>query len=89
MITSDLIDKHGVHQGRVQGERALIAFRTTLWDDPIREHTHYARIPEGYRVVETLMDYVGLVNEQTGEARELTWELLPDDARVEIETTLP
>ncbi len=63
MTTSDLIDKHAVRRGSVNKEPGLIAFASYLWDDvPVREHNHFARIPEGYRLVETPMEYVGLVD---------------------------
>ncbi len=85
-----MTDKHATRLGRVNGTRALIAFPSYVWsDDPRPESATYAPIPDGYQLIETMTDYVGLVNQQTGESRDLAWETVLEGAKVEIEVTLP
>ncbi len=84
-----MIDKHATRLGRVNGTRAFIAFPTYVWDEVApREETLYASIPDGYQLIETVTDYVGLVNQQTGDSQNLAWETVLPMARVEIEVPL-
>ncbi len=84
-----MIPKYATRLGRVNGTSALIAFPSYVWsDDPRPESETYAPIPDGYQLIETVTDYVGLVNQQTGDSRDLAWETVPAMARVEIEVPL-
>ncbi len=84
-------DKYNSRLGRVNGARALIVFPSHLFsDEPNPQTTMFARIADGYQLIETPTDYVGVLNEQTGDSRNLEWEMVPENAKVGIDvvTTL-
>ena len=77
-LPGNTVPKWVTSLGRVNGEEALIH----------RPSLSFARIPEGWVTIQTPTDYVGLLNRETGEYRDLVWERLTGTVRVEIETPL-
>ncbi len=83
-------DKYNSRLGRINGARALIMFPSHLFGEtPTPEQTMFARIPDGYQLIETPTDYVGVLNEQTGDSKDLEWEMVPEGAKMGIDVTLP
>lgn len=62
---------------RVNGEDALITGM-----DLVRPL--FALIPEGYSLIETQTEYVGVLNEQTGDSCDLEWCEIPEHARLTL-----
>ena len=78
-----MIPKRIITHGRVNGERAIMA--PYPHDRPIT--AQFARVPEGYTLCETELDYVDLVGAD-GTTRAFEWEIVPRGAKIELDLPL-
>ncbi len=77
-------------RGIVNGEEALIASPGygSCYASPAPATHQYARIPEGWTLVETETEYVALCDCE-GCHRPLIWGRIPTNAKVAVYLTLP
>ncbi len=63
-------------------------YKGTVNDDPALiqvSYDLYAHIPKGWQTIETADSFVGILNEYTGESRDLVWETVPENASFKID----